>query len=725
MKKIIVLLSLLAAIIFAPSCANNTSVFVPLPYRGTNLDGGQFGTKYPGVEGVDYSWPTNADVDYLVSKNMNTFRVGFQWERLQPVLKGPFAPTYFAKLDALVKYANAKGVNVFLNPHNYARYQVNGTTYLVGSNEVPYDAFADLWTRLATQYKGNSKVMFSLVNEPHDMPTGQWVNAANAAIKGIRSTGNNNLVSVPGNAWTGAAQWSSNWGAGSGYDVANSVAMLNIQDSASNYAFEVHNYFDSDGGGAYNTDCVNTTAGQQKLANVTSWARTNKKKVLVGEFGTPATSVCEAASKDMLKYIHDNQDVYIGWLWWSAGTPWGTNYKLNISPKNGVEDARMAWLTPYLPKTTSVPVPAPAVSPSYPSSPISFSKSTVFTTNSGTTNWVYVPSSYDSTHNTPTRLFVWLHGCGGKAQYDIYMVSPGTNQSWISLAVGGREGACWSDVSVDGSKILAAIADVKSHFNVDPRRVVLGGYSSGGDIGYPLLFQNAKSFAGGIFENTGPSTTAMTNANSAAWKVNIAQLSHTSDTTYPIASIKSKMTALKNAGFPVNFIEKPGTHWDNDNGTTGTQYDFRTFLLPFLNVDWAVPVEDAGAPPPPVDAGVPSVDAGVVSLPFKVVERTTYNWTSGYCKEFDLVNPNKTGTLTWSELQLNLRGGTVRDPSAKGPPWDTWGGTFSARTGVVKVVPLSWNKTVSANAKATIGFCADFGTQVPVWTATYVSNSLK
>lgn len=758
MKHLKLLLLVLGALFLACS---TTPTVTPLPYRGTNLDGGQFGSVYPGTENVDYSWPTTKDVDYFASKNMNTFRIGFQWERLQPTLKGPFAAAYFTKLDALVKYATSKGMNVFLNPHNFARYKIAGKAGdpdLVGSAAVPNDAFADLWTRLAAQYKDNPRVMMSLVNEPHDMPSQQWVDAANAAIKGIRSTGNTNVVSVPGNAWTGAASWSSSWSPG--YDTSNAVAMLKITDSANNYVFEVHNYFDADGSGEYKTDCKTATVGSQQLANVTSWARANKKKVIVGEFGTKISTLCQSAVADMLTYIHANPDVYVGWLWWSAGTPWGNSYLLGINPKNGVDDARMAWFKDYLPAgstpaptttpTPTTPPPPVVVSPSFPSNPLTVTKNQVFTMvtpSNGITNWAFVPNSYDSTHKTPTQLFVWLHGCGGQSEFDAAMVSFMTNQNWISLAPGGREKACWSGVGTDGPKVLAAIAEIRTHFNIDPYRIVLGGYSSGGDIGYPLLFQNANMFAGGIFENTGPSTSAMTDANSAAWKVNIFHLAHTGDTTYPIAGIRTKMTTLKNSGFPVTLLEKAGTHYDNDNGTTGTEYDLRTFALPHLNDGWVAPGAptppvDAGTPvdsgtPPPVDAGPvdsgtpPPVDAGTpdsgtpdAGTPpdLKPVVRITYNWGSGYCEELDLANKTA-GTLTWTQISLNLRGGTIRDQDKKGPPWDTWNGTFSARTGVITVKPASWNKTVAPGKKVTVGFCADFGPQK--WTGTVVQGSLK
>jgi len=128
--------------------------------------------------------------------------------------------------------------------------------------------------------------------------------------------------------------------------------------------------------------------------------------------------------------------------------------------------------------------------------------------------------------------------------------------------------------------------------------------------------------------------------------------------------------------------------------------------------------------PPPVDSGV--VDAGTdagTTLPLKQAVRITYNWGSGYCEEIDLINKNTTVPLTWSSFQINLRDGTIRDQANHGPPWDTWSGTFSSRTGTVTILPASWNKTILPNTKATVGYCADFG---PLkWTGTIVSGSLK
>lgn len=107
-------------------------------------------------------------------------------------LNAEFDPDEVVRLDGFVNATTVKGHFVVLDPHNYARY--NGK--LVGSADVPNAAFADFWRRLALRYEGNPRVVFGLINEPHDIPTAQWVSAANAAIAAIRSAG----------AWTWSVQ---------------------------------------------------------------------------------------------------------------------------------------------------------------------------------------------------------------------------------------------------------------------------------------------------------------------------------------------------------------------------------------------------------------------------------------------------------------------------------------------------------------------------------------
>ena len=242
--------------------------------------------------------------------------------------------------------------------------------------------------------------------------------------------------------------------------------------------------------------------------------------------------------------------------------------------------------------TPAPPAPAPSGPPvrpanTVPAHPVPYDTGdATHLTGAGSDYWVFVPGAYDATHQTPTQLFVWMHGCGGDASGDIYTISDAA-QAYITLSLGGRDGGCW-DVNADPSKVLAAIADVEDHFNVDQRRIVIGGYSSGGDLAYRTAFYNAYTFAGLLAENTSPFRDTGSNQQqslaAAAWKFHVVHLAHTEDDTYPIDGVRSEIDALQAAGFPSDADRAPRRHGD---GTTDTRP--AAVLLPHLNDGWTAP----------------------------------------------------------------------------------------------------------------------------------------
>jgi pimeloyl-ACP methyl ester carboxylesterase len=206
----------------------------------------------------------------------------------------------------------------------------------------------------------------------------------------------------------------------------------------------------------------------------------------------------------------------------------------------------------------------------FPVTPLAVTKSDVVSMNSAAGPYsLYVPATYDASHKTATKLLVWSHGCGGDAYGDAWAVSPGGSQSWIT------------------------VSDVKRRLNIDPRKVIIGGYSSGGDLAYRTAFYNAKRFAGVIVENTSPfrdtGSSQSSSLAAAAWKLNIVHLAHLSDPTYPIAGVRAETDAVKAAGFPLTRIERTGTHWDADTTSSGTNFDMRTYLLPYIDQGWLAP----------------------------------------------------------------------------------------------------------------------------------------
>ncbi len=305
---------------------------------GVNIAGAEFnGRKVPGIPNHDYFYPAKKTIDYFAAKGMNSIRVPFLWERIQPQLNGALEPAELQRLEDVVRYANGKGLYVILDVHNYAYYRQK----VIGSSETPIAALGDLWGRLAPQFKGNTKVGFGLMNEPKGLATETWLAAANAAIAEIRRGGADNLVFVPGNGWTGAHSWLSR-----SYGTPNADIMLGVVDPADNYVYEVHQYLDSNYSGTH-PECRNETVGVMTLKAFTEWLRQHGKRGYLGEFGAGTDPTCLAALDAMLKFMDDNRGLWIGWSYWAAGA-WPPSYFTSVQPVDGADRPQMIVLLKHL-----------------------------------------------------------------------------------------------------------------------------------------------------------------------------------------------------------------------------------------------------------------------------------------------------------------------------------------------------------------------------------------
>jgi endoglucanase len=319
-------------------CAAN-ALAAPLPMTGVNLAGGEFYQPRPGVTaeyGKNYSYPTRQEIEYFAAKGMNVFRYPFLWETLQPRVRGPLDPVDLQRLKESVRYATDRGLIVLLDPHNYARFYKD----IVGGPNVSAADFADFWGKLATEFKAEPRVWFGLVNEPHDMPTAQWFEAANAAIAAIRAAGANQLILVPGNSWTGAHSWTTAAGKG------NAAAVLSVRDPLDHWIIEVHQYLDADNSGTKRF-VVSPTIGSERLKAFVGWCREHRMRAFLGEFAVPVVPQAQEALEDMLASMERDRDVWLGWTWWAAGARWN-EYMFTLEPKAGADRPQMAWLRPHL-----------------------------------------------------------------------------------------------------------------------------------------------------------------------------------------------------------------------------------------------------------------------------------------------------------------------------------------------------------------------------------------
>jgi endoglucanase len=303
------------------------------PLTGLNIAGGEFG--HPGGRyGFDYVYPSKTELAFAAAHGFSVIRLPFQWERLQPQKDGLLDGEELRRLQDVVLQAEAEGLSVILDPHNYARY----FDQTIGSPQVPIETFAQFWRQLATSFRQYPHVIFGLMNEPHDMPTETWAAAAAAAIIAIRGAGAENLILVPGNAYSGAHGWAQSY-----YGTPNAVVMRKLKDPCHNMAFEFHQYLDANFSGT-SPACPAPLVGVDALRKVTSWLHETGNKGFLGEFAASARPECVAAMGSMLQFIAENSDDWLGWTYWAAGAWWPPDYIFAIMPKAGVERPQLAVL---------------------------------------------------------------------------------------------------------------------------------------------------------------------------------------------------------------------------------------------------------------------------------------------------------------------------------------------------------------------------------------------
>lgn len=296
---------------------------------GVNLSGGELN---PGKArlGTDYIYPTTAELDYFASKGLRTFRVPVLSERL---VEAPHRATGamakdWEQLTALIAHAAILHGTVIVDLHQYG----SMPSGLVGRDDAATADFAAAWGALAARLSDRPNVIFGLMNEPHAVTAAEWLVGANAAIAAIRKARARQLVLVPGSYWDGADSWTKTDNAG---------VMAGVVDPLSNFAYEVHQYLDSDGSGT--NPHVVSGAGATRLAAFTDWARQHHAHGFLGEFGFASDAAAVKEGGDLIAYTALHRDVWLGWTYWAAG-PWWGDYMFSVEPSSTGDKAQLKVL---------------------------------------------------------------------------------------------------------------------------------------------------------------------------------------------------------------------------------------------------------------------------------------------------------------------------------------------------------------------------------------------
>jgi len=218
-------------------------------------------------------------------------------------------------------------MSIVLDVHNYGRYHGN----VIGSAEVPVEAFADLWKRLATHFREAKAVAaYGLMNEPHGMK-GIWPTAAQAGVDAIRSIDTTHIILVPGDAFSSAHQWRKNNEA------------LAITDPAKRMKYEAHLYFDHDNTGSYKKSYADDKAypqiGVNRMKPFVAWLKEKGHEGFIGEFGVPGDDPKWLEVID--NFTKHLEEINMPATYWAGGPWWGKSYRMSIEPIDGQDRPQM------------------------------------------------------------------------------------------------------------------------------------------------------------------------------------------------------------------------------------------------------------------------------------------------------------------------------------------------------------------------------------------------
>ncbi|KAF5556496.1 endoglucanase EG-II [Fusarium napiforme] len=277
------------------------------------------------------------------NKGFNLFRIAMAWQHVQTSLGGSLNETNMGAVDKLVKAITDDGGQAILDIHNYARWYCA----VIGQPEVSFlnpnitvtnDHFADLWARLAERYKSNPKVIFQLMNEPHDLDITKWGATNQAVILAIRNVTDKQKILVSGTQFARLVDWEAFSLPGIGPGL--------IQDPANNTLYDFHQYFD-DIAGAYGL-CEPWSGFVKRFEEVTRILRRNGFQGMVTEFGGGPFPQCADTIQSMLAFLDRNSDVWYGWTAWGSFNE-GSDLYLSLD-KNSTYNLITRTLEKFVPK---------------------------------------------------------------------------------------------------------------------------------------------------------------------------------------------------------------------------------------------------------------------------------------------------------------------------------------------------------------------------------------
>lgn len=323
-----------------------------------------FGLAVAGAENSSPVFPTSGDWTYLNSLGVKTVRLALAWENLQPTLNGALSSGYVTSINSALASANAQGIGVVLDVHNYGHY-ANSTAWgstvttagnggntltnvlAIGDAGLPTADYTNLCTRMATQFGGTPGLVgFGMMNEPNNFPSGNtaWQTAAQACIPAYRAVDAATPIYVPGDG-------SINPGG------VDAVFFQPTNVTGAGLISEAHQYFDFNPAsqnvgpgsysGSYTSYSTNNYAGIQAILSWLSWLKINGQTGWLGEFNVPNDATDSDPQWLILQHnflsLLAQQRVKASMYFYGANNS-GSGGKIQVNPVGAVTDPRVVQM---------------------------------------------------------------------------------------------------------------------------------------------------------------------------------------------------------------------------------------------------------------------------------------------------------------------------------------------------------------------------------------------
>ncbi|HEX8458973.1 MAG TPA: hypothetical protein VF656_16890 [Pyrinomonadaceae bacterium] len=177
---------------------------------------------------------------------------------------------------------------------------------------------------------------------------------------------------------------------------------------------------------------------------------------------------------------------------------------------------------------------------------------------SGRDGFLYVPASYRADGRAP--LLLMLHGAGGNARNSLPLLHTFADKTGLILLVPDSREATWDAIrgvyGHDVAFIERALEQTFTRYNIDPRRLAIGGFSDGASYALSLGATNGDLFTHVLAFSPGFMIPASRHGAPALF------ISHgTRDRVLPIDACSRKIVPqVRSAGYKVVYREFDGPH---------------------------------------------------------------------------------------------------------------------------------------------------------------------